>query len=204
MSRPFIPVPNCASVEMIYSSSGVICENVLHVQKGSPYSLTDLQAVRAIVNTWDGATWSNRRSSTTVLQRIRTKALDTNASPVEDYSLPTPRGGAVGTPPLPGNATYCIKMSTGLTGRSQRGRLYFIGMTDVVLGTTHNQVVAAFATDLVANLTTLMTNLATGGHTLGVVSYRHDLEWRSVGQFTPATGWVAVDLNTDSQRRRLT
>jgi hypothetical protein len=37
-----------------------------------------------------------------------------------------------------------------------------------------------------------------------VVSYMSDKVYRTTGQFTPAIGWVAVDANIDSMRRRLT
>lgn len=205
MSRPFIPVLNTASVELIYLANTQTLENIFHVKKGSPYSLADLQALRTIVNNWDAATWATQRSQFCTLQRIRTKALDSLGSPMEDFALPTPRGGAVGAGTLPNNVTFCVKLNTGLTGRCFRGRLYFPGITLGHLNTGNfNEIAAASGTSIVNALNTLLANLATGGHTLGVVSYRVNKAWRSSGVFTPATGWSSIDLHLDSQRRRLT
>lgn len=204
MSHPFIPVANVASVELIYSVLGVVCENVIHVRKGSPYSFADLQAVRTIVNAWDAASWFNTRSTGFTLNRIRSKALDTSSSPIEDFFLPTPRGGGMAGTQLPSNATFAVKLSTGLAGRSFRGRLYVVGFTAAATGPTANQITSATASDWVARLNVLLANLASGGHTLGVVSYRTAGAYRAAGLFTPATSWVAVDLNVDSMRRRLT
>lgn len=203
MPRPFIPVVNCASVELIFSWNGEVCENIFHVSKGSPFSAADLVALRSVVNTWDSGNYTAYRSPAAVLTRIRTKALDTASSPMEDYALPTPRAGTqIGTA-LPNNVSYCLKLSTGLAGRSYRGRWFLVGLTSTYYGADTNHVAAAVSANLVAMLTNLKTALTAGGYTLGVVSYRASHAWRAAGVFTAATGFVAVDLAIDSMRRRL-
>jgi hypothetical protein len=203
MSRPFIPVPNCASVEMIYSLAGEIVENIFHVQKGSPFTLAQLQALRAVVDTWHNAQYKVEVSNIAILQRIRCKALDSLGAPMEDYTLPTPRAGTLSGTNLPNNCTWCIKLSTGLTGRSFRGRWYIAGLTTAYYGADVNHVSTVAVTNVIAVMTALITALVAGGYTLGVVSYMTGGAWRSTGLFTPATGWVAVDTNLDSMRRRL-
>lgn len=204
MSHGFIPVANTASVELIYTVNGIVAENVLHVQKGSPYSLADLQAVRGIFDTWDNNTWRVDRANSATLNRIRSKALDSTGSPMEDYFLPTPRAGTFNSATLPSNVTWAIKLSTGLTGRSYRGRLYVVGLTAGHQAGTGNTVNTTWAARMVASLNTLLSTLASAGHTLGVVSYRANGAWRTSGVFTAGVSWVAVDYNFDSQRRRLT
>lgn len=199
----FIPAPNCASVEIIFLQNGETCENQFHVHKGSPYSLTDLQAVRTIVNNWHNTNLSTIQGSVVSLVRIRTRALDSTSAPLEDFPLPTPRPGLQGGAGLPGNVTYCVKGSSGLIGRSQRGRYYHIGLTTLFYGTNPNFISSGASGGVVNALNALITQLAAGGHTLGVVSYQHDHAPRSSGQFTAITSWVAVDLAFDSMRRRL-
>jgi hypothetical protein len=190
-------------VELIFSWNGEICENVFHVSKGSPFSAGDLVALRTVVNTWEAAQYTLFRSPAALLTRIRTKAMDTASSPMEDFALPVPRAGTqIGTA-LPNNVTYCLKLSTGLAGRSYRGRWYLVALTSTYYGADTNHISAAVSTNLVAMLTALKTALTAGGYTLGVVSFRADHAWRSTGVFTPATGFVAVDLALDSMRRRL-
>lgn len=203
MTRPFIPAPNCASVELIYLAAGQIIENTFHVKKSTPYSFSDLQAIRTIFNTWDQTTLSGIRATTTVLTRIRTKSLDTSSSATEDYTLPTPRAGSAGAAALPLNVTFCFRCITGLAGRSYRGRLYHAGIPSNYLGATINEISASWANTYVSYLTNLMSTLLTAGHTMVVVSYRNDKAWRTTAAATPITQWGYADLYLDSQRRRL-
>lgn len=203
MSRPFIPAPNTASVEMIYTWAGVTCENIFHVYKGSPYSLADLQAVRALVWTWYTTSLRSLVTAGAALVRIRTKALDSDTGPLEDWAVTSGGQGTNTTGPnAPNNATYCIKLSTGLSGRSARGRWYFVGLN---MGNLSSSVdVSTGLRDALVNaLNTLRTNLAGGGHTMCVTSYRHLNAWRTTAVNYDIVTAVGVDLHIDSQRRRL-
>lgn len=202
--RPFIPALNCARVELFYSVNLVTAENVFHVSKGSPYSPSDLVTLRNTVNTWDSSTWLNARGVGCSLFRIRCTALDTAGSPVDDYLLPTARAGSVSGTLLPANAAFCIKIATALAGRSYRGRWYTVGMTTGFLGATSNQIASGTASAYITDLGALKTALTGAGSTIGVLSYATGMAWRTTAHFEPATGFVAVDLNIDSQRRRLT
>lgn len=204
MSRPFIPAPHCATVELIYGVYSQVIENVFAVQSNAAFSASDLTALRTCFNNWDAAQWYNARSVSVLLTRIRTKALDSSGSPMEDYALPTPRGGTGSTAPAPLNVTFCYKLSTGLAGRSQRGRLYMPGISTGSLN--GNQIIAAHADSFLTRLNSLPAALtaANPNWKWGVLSYRADKTWRSVAQFTPITTAVYTDLNIDSQRRRLT
>lgn len=202
--KPFIPAPNCASVEIFYSINGIICENVFNVNKGSPFSSSDLVALRGVVDSWDNTSWKTARGTAASVFRYRCKALDTNSSPVDDFYLTTPRAGTVSSGLLPANVSLAIKLATARGGRSYRGRWYWCGICFVHLDSNPNKMVPATVTAIVALLNTLKTNLASGGYTLGVLSYATAKAWRTTAHFEPATGYVAVDVNVDSQSRRLT
>lgn len=205
MPHGFIPVENAASIELIYSVNGTICENVIHVEKGSPYSLSDLQAVRGIVDSWDNATWKRNRAPNASLIRIRTRSINAEGDPGEDYYLPSPRGGTAPTyNAQPNNVSFSVKKATGLTGRNNRGRWYCVGISIAMQeNPTGNQITAAYANQIVGDLNTLLTNLVAGGHTPVVVSYYHN-GWRAAGVTQRIVNFVAVDRNFDSMRRRLT
>lgn len=202
--RPFIPAPNCASVEIFYSANAVVCENVFHVNKASPYDNAALVALRNVVDTWDNTTWKGSRGNGASVFRIRCKALDTNSSPMDDYYLPTPRAGTIASPLTSGNSTLAFKLATNRAGRSYRGRWYLVGVTLANYGATANQYNVASANAIVSWLNLLKTNLAAAGHTLGVLSYATNKAWRTTAHFEPATGYLIIDYNIDSQRRRLT
>jgi len=202
MAHPFIPAPNTASVELIYQNASEYNENVFHVEKGSPFTLAQLQALRGVVNSWDNATGFNYRHTSATLVRIRTKALDTNTSPTEDYYLPTPRGGAVGGSAVPLNVAFCVKLATGLAGRSYRGRWYLGNLGSAQIsdaGHILNLTVVAFP----AALNTLIANLAAAGYTFVITSFYNNGAWRTTAVNTPVISAVAVDNAIDSQNRRL-
>lgn len=203
MKCGFIPVADTASVELIYALNQEIVENVFHVQKGTPYSLSDLQAVRGIVNTWDAAGGATYRGANSFLNRIRTRALDSVGAAFEDYTLPVARQGLQGGSALPGNATWCLKKATLSSGRSHRGRWYYVGLTSAFFGTTADNISALAAANVLATLNSLIAALAAGGHTMVVVSYVSNKTCRPIGITTPVTQFVAVDNLIDSQRRRL-
>jgi hypothetical protein len=202
MSRPFIPAPNTASVELIYTNAGEVNENVFHVYKGSPFSLSDLQALRGVVDTWDSTTGKTLRVNAATLIRIRTKALDTATSPTEDYFLPTPRAGTQSAPGQALNVAVCIKLGTGLTGRSNRGRWYFGNLWSGILSDA-GHVALATVTGFVTGLTTLKSNLLTGGYTLCVTSFYNNHAWRTTAVNNAVTTIVGVDNSVDSMRKRL-
>lgn len=202
MAHPFIPVPNTASVEFIYQNAGETNENVIHVAKGSPFSLSDLQDLRDVCNTWDSGYGKTMRSNQANLFRIRTRALDTNASPTEDYYLPTPRAGTLTGTPTPLNVAICAKIATGLAGRSFRGRWYCGNLSEawvITAGYTN----LAVTSNIVANLTQLLTDLAASDYTWVITSFMADGVFRDEGLNTDVTTITVVDTAFDSQRRRL-
>jgi hypothetical protein len=201
-SHPFIPVPNTASVEFIYANAGEHNENVIHVAKGSPFSLSDLQALRGVCDTWDDAYNQDMRSNQAALVRIRTRALDTNSSPTEDFALTTPRTGNLTGTPMPLNVCICAKIATGLAGRSFRGRWFCGNLSStwvIDAGYTNLTVTGA----IVTNLTHLLNDLASAGYTWVITSFMADGVWRDEGLNTDVTTITVVDTAFDSQRRRL-
>ncbi len=204
MARPFIPMPNVASVEMIYTVYSQVIENVFHVQSNAPFSATDIVSLRNCFNSWDTTYQSLYRNSNVLLARIRTKGLDAKDSPMEDYALASPRGGALASAALPLHNTFCFKLGTGAAGRSQRGRLYIVGFEAAAV--SGNQVILARITQWLGPLNQLPVSLAAANPNWkwGVVSWRADKAWRPIGKFTPITTVTYTDTNIDSQRRRLT
>lgn len=194
-------MPNNASVELIYTLGGVVCENVFHIDFGFPPQQADLFAARLLIDSKENARLTNVRSLSVVLNRIKLRALDSPSAPVHEYTLVSPRSGIFAAA-APNNVTFAIKATTGYAGRSQRGRWYWVGVAGdgVVNGTT---LLQARATQYVTALNNFKNDLATGGFTMTVVSFRSNKAWRSEGQALPIQSFVAVDLNLDSMRRRL-
>jgi hypothetical protein len=203
MSRPFIPIPNTCSVEMIYSLFGDVVENCFSVKSNTPFTLALCQELRTVFDSWHNTSFKACVGPDTVLQRIRTRALDTNSGATEDYHLPSPRAGTAGAGSFPSNVTLAIKLATALAGRSYRGRIY---MPSICTGCAGGNVATPAAVAVYVNsLNALQPLLAAhnANWQICVASRYNNGAWRTVGVCTPATGWVNVNNNLDSQRRRL-
>jgi len=211
MSRPFIPAPNCALIEAIYTYGGWIIENTFHIQKSSPFTMLDLQGAVTAFDNWDSTgvnRWALQRRGECVLIQWKARALDSLTAPVYIFTLPASRPGGAGTGgAMPGGSTFCLQWQTGHAGRSQRGRLYVPGLStnDLQAAPNQNLMIASVANAMVTSLNTLIAALAGLGTpiTLVVVSYRTGGAWRTTAQATPITNAAYADLAVDSQRRRL-
>jgi hypothetical protein len=210
MPRPFIPAPNTALVEMVYTYSGQTIENTFHVQKSTPFTAGDLSVLANTFDSWDSTgalKWSTLRAQNCVLQQIKTKALDTISSPVFIFVLPVARPGLTAGNPLPGNLTFCLTLQTGLAGRSQRGRIYFPGLSPGQINGagSQNTMVASVANNMVLLLNNLISAIAalSASHKLVVTSFRSGNAWRAVAQNTVITNAAYANLVVDTQRRRL-
>lgn len=210
MAHPFIPTANTALVEMVYTFGGQIIENTFHVQKGSPFTALQLQGLTTAFDLWDSTGANKFQSSRPIgctLTQIKTRALDTPASPVFIFTLPGPRNGSINATPMPGNVSFCVTLQTGLAGRSQRGRIYMPGLTTTTVGNTplNNTVTTAYANGCVASLNALIAQVAAlgAGYALVVTSFRSGGAWRANGQNSVILNAAYADLFVDSMRRRL-
>lgn len=109
-------------------------------------------------------------------------------------------GGNV-NPALPNSVAACVTISTGLSGRSFRGRMYIAGLTESMAAMS--RINAADVADINGAVSDLVTNEVFAAFNLGVYSKVHAGQKRLTGLFTPATGVALRDNVIDSQRRRL-
>lgn len=211
MSHPFIPAPNTALIEMVYTYASQIIENTFHVQKNSPFTSGDLQFLTTVFDAWDSTgttSWHNQRSSVNVLQQIKARALDTASSPVWINVLTTPRPGlrTTGTA-MPPNVTFALTWQTGHAGRSYRGRLFVPGILTGDIQASPNQGLlnSGFAGQLVITLNSLLTqiNAIASDYHLVVTSYYNNHAWRTTAVNTIITNAAFADLSLDNMRRRL-
>lgn len=196
----FIPVPNVAQVEMLYTQQGEPCENVYHYQFAAPPTALDLNNLIDAMKAWELNHASALRNVATELTRIRARDLSVQDGLIVDRQvIPTIVGADVSTG-LPNNVTVAIAKRTGLGGRSFRGRTFHIGLSDNQVG--NNEILPPTLTALGQVYTLLINVDLSGNPPLVVVSRRHGGNPRLVGVATPVTS-ITIDKFTDSQRRRL-
>lgn len=125
------------------------------------------------------------------------------ASDVEaSTSFPSNSTGALVSPQLPNNVTISVARKTGLTGRSNRGRLYWPGLTEGdVVG---NELSSTRATAILAALSAIQANVeGPGNFLMAVISRYTGGALRPTAIALPIASWTVVDRTVDSQRRRL-
>ena len=212
MSHPFIPAPNTALVELVYTYASQIIENTFHVESNVPFTATTLQSLtQNLFDVWDSTgtfKWCGVRASACSLQQVKGRALDTASSPVYIYTLPTPRIGLQGSGiNMPANVTFAVTLQTGVAGRSYRGRIYVPGFVtgNLQANPAQNLVTTAIANAFVASINSLIAQIPAfnANWHLVITSYYNNLAWRTTAVNTRVLNAAYADLAIDSQRRRL-
>jgi hypothetical protein len=199
-THDFIPVPNTARLRAIYTLYGQKCMNVFYFERGVPFDSEALSdTLTAFIDAYTDTIKPFVPSDVT-LQTVDITALDDEAG-LQEAASPAVVGIGAGDA-APGNVTIAIKFSSGLTGRSQRGRMFHVGLKlgDLV-GDQVDSAVAEAIRAAWADVLTTTAGEVDSEHV--VVSYCHDGEWRTTGQTTPVTAYLLTDNNVDSMRNRL-
>lgn len=198
----FIPVPNTASVEAIFDVFGQKVENVYHVSQSSPFTETALaQAASAFVD-WYGLHGKTLTGGYCSLAKIVAKDLTSADGPAIEYNTGLPIAGtAPAAQAAPLNVTCAVSFGTAKRGRSYRGRIYQIGLN--VSQYNENQITGGMQSALITAYAALVAAFHTAGFDMCVVSRFANKAPRAQGVHTTITS-VNVDVNLDSQRRRLT
>lgn len=198
--QPFIPAPNTARVRMSYTYLGQVIENVWFFEGDAPLIAADLSGLVSEIHTAWGTTMKSHLQTGITLDFIEATALDSSTAP--QVTLPVAEGGTIAGPGYPGGVTIAIKFSTGMSGRSSRGRMYWPGIAESQA--SGNLLASAVGTAFVSDVTTMFDAIETATALRHVVtSYCHDKAWRTTAVNTPVLTYLLTDLNLDSQRRRL-
>lgn len=198
----FIPAPNIVRVELRATKEGQFVENRFHVNCFHTPTTTDLANIGSVVTTIALGDWLPLLPSNLALREIVLTSLQTE----NDIQLIGPfEAGTVGTAsgdPLPNNNSLCISLRSGFTGRSARGRLYWMGLTESQV--TQSSVNSTPAEDIRAAVDSIRTTLDTNSYALTIVSYFTNGDPRVGGPvYFEVNACTLVDTVIDSQRRRL-
>lgn len=200
----FQAVVNAASIEVIYTLNNVTVENVFYAHAPLGYVLLDLQQLAGSVDGSVGAAWLNEQVVEAVYLRTEVRGLTLeNDITATDNTSTGPGTDVSGA--LPNNVTFSIKKTSGQTGRSARGRSYWIGIpAGKLVAADENLLLTAYVSALVANLEVVRTGIqALPNWDAVLVSRFAGGVKRSVGKTFPWVGNVAVDERIDTQRTRL-
>ena len=198
----FIPVPDAIQVELVYLWNGQRCQNVLHYMTVGAPTVEQMEAVAQFFVDWFGTTMDLLTVNTCSLVEIRVFDMATENAPGITYASGLPLLGAItSSATMPNSVTVSVTKRTALRGRSFRGRVYQVGLTEGMV--EGNNVIPAQVAAITAAWNTVkdITD-GTEVFTLGVVSRFSGGQPRTQGIITEVQSFTC-DGVIDSQRRRL-
>jgi len=201
---PFISADKVVQVEMRYVQNSSQMENVFYVHKES---LGDVDAaylggLADIIRSAWLAYFQPIMSTGCTLVEIYLR--DLSALEAIEYTLSVNEVGLASGSLATGQDTLCVSFRTGFTGRSARGRSYFISLRQTDISNDLVSVTKAQAiSDAWAELMTEV-NASLDGARCVVLSRFTEGAPRTEGQIRDITTVTLIDRIVDSQNNRLT
>jgi hypothetical protein len=205
---PFIPLPNGIKVCLRYKQADQNTCNVFYVTTASAVTDTLLDTIGTAVKNWWIANMKPGTTTNTSLEAIELTDWSTAGGLGIEYTTGLPSFGTDASAALPNNATLAVKLGTGLTGRSNRGRQYVTGIGSGSLAGDKNHISTAAQTAFKAAYDALISDMVSAGVELVIASFFHGVDSlhkpipRTTGVSHPVAS-VSVNTAMDSQRRRL-
>lgn len=200
----FQKVTDTVEVNMIYTLNGEIAQNVFYGKQPGGYVLADLEELAFDIDqAWD-VTFKTEQPPELSYLRTEVRGL----AVINDLFAQNSDSAGVGThisEALPNNVTFSIKKVSGLTGRSARGRTYWIGIPqDELLVVNENNLKQGYVDAIVADIDFLRVVIGTSALFSAVLVSRFtNGAARSEGVTFPWVGSTAVNNRVDTNRGRL-
>lgn len=199
----FIIVPNCIQARLIWQEdNGVVAQNVFyHATTGAP----TLDAMEDIGSTWgELMTEAGLTANITdnwALSSVNMRAMNEEEGISLNYNSGMPLSGLNIQAKLPDQVSYTVTWSTGLVGRSARGRTYMLGLpgTHVI---NRNRLSDDAQSSLNNTWGVILEAFETAGYALQVVSFQEGGIPRTEGRKLPILSHQ-VRFPLATQRRRL-
>jgi len=198
----FVAAPNILLVEVRATKELQRIENRFHVNCLHAPTGADISAVNAALVTTIGSLWQPNLPTDVTISSLFYRSLETvDAIQLEVPLVPGIAGTASGEPAVNQN-TFCVSLRSAAGGRSARGRLYWLGLSENQY--TVNTMTALAGPAIVGAVEGLRAALAAISRPMTIVSYVSGGVPRPGGPvYYTVTNVLAVDQIVDSQRRRM-
>lgn len=197
----FQSVPETAQVELLFHQSAAPMLISFYCRKSGGYNLSDLEDLAVAVDTVVQPDVPGLINDLAVYNGVGVRGLENEFDFVASSAPVAPIAGEV-LNAQSASVAKAIKLSTGLTGRSARGRMFFGGFgVNQLQDSTH--IKAETVDDIITLLEAIKVVVELLGWVWVVVSRVHNHLKRPEAITIPVTSFLAADLTLDSQRRRL-
>lgn len=196
----FIPADETVRIAINYrNGAGNTAVNVIYVKTNeAPVTGTVLTEMADVVEAWLENWWDSVASNywTAYLLELRDQTLQNSIG----LDRTVDAQGTLTGDPLPSQNTIAMSLRTGFTGRTRRGRLYHVGLTEGMVAGDY--VAPSSVAGLIAVYDALRTALSAADFIWVVASYQLNGAPRSSALLTPITSVIVTDSVIDSQDRR--
>jgi len=215
---PFVPVANAAQFSLQYQQGdGTFAENVFWVKRSAAWNQAELVTMAGAFKTWwatgDGTnSLKSLQNANVALTGVGYRDMTTQTGYSGVYQTELPASAIYGGAAAPLGTSFSFTARTGLAGRSNRGRLFFVGLSVGSFSNEGlNEISATFAADMVSVLNSLITAVTEADATCTlVVASRYYQPGgpktptvpRAAGVTNPITTYGFHNLFMDFQRRR--
>lgn len=208
----FIPVTNTAEITMEWQlRDSDIAQNVWGVKNTAAWDASSLTTMANAFLTWWHTTfgsdsYQSHQGPGTIMIDCIARDLTTQTSPVITVTnAHTPDNGTDSSGDLQNGLTKAFTARSGLSGRSQRGRTFVVGLASNTIDTGDNNLINTGTADsfvLILNGLIAAVPAAISTCSLVVISRFHNGAPRSSGVTTPILSYGYKDRYYDFQRRR--
>jgi len=180
--------------------------NVFNFSNGSPAGPSDLVTLANRLEQWEYYNYRGCRHNDSTFVLMSLRSMHSVGSPVLEQPPISPRPGANGGGNWPSFMTVAVKHTTGLSGRSYRGRTYIMPMSTDSMATP-DTITDGWVITLTNVFNELRTLTLTDGFQFGIVSRYSGIDGsgdpipRATGIFTPINS-SAASSGIDTNRHR--
>lgn len=200
----FIPVPNCIQARLIWQEdNGIVAQNVFYHATTSTPTLADMEDI--------GSTWGELMTESGLgpaittnwaLAQVSMRSMTEEEGLQMTYNGGMPISGTSTEGQLPDQVAYTVTWSTGLVGRSARGRTYGLGLP-ISAVVNRNQLASGARGVYQTAWNIILESFQTEGHALQVVSFQEGGVPRTEGRKLPILA-ANVRFPLATHRSRLT
>lgn len=199
----FVPVLNTVQTNLKFvGPNGQTVENILYWVRDTAWTVGDLADLAiAIATRWNAGPRAQTIASY-ALNSVYARDLTTENSAVYENFIVPPAAGTRAGNNMPANVTWAIKFSTGIAGRSFRGRNYLVGLAEAEI--TGDYISSTYGAAYLAAWSAMIAAVETDADVIHCVVSRYSNGVpRVAGLATPVISYGSADLRVDTQRRRL-
>lgn len=200
----FQSVLNTAQISVMYLLNSEVVQNVFYAEFGGAYSQGFLQELADAIDARVGVAWVTVQPFEAVYVRTEVRGLTV----INDFMATANANAGAGldaSPALPNQVTFSVKQTSLFTGRSARGRCYWIGIPkDKLNPGDENRLVDQYVIDVVNQIDLLRLEInATFNWQAVIVSRITGGVPRADGKTFNWVDTVAVNNVVDTLRGRL-